>query len=94
MQTISLQFAAQKMSYSCSLVTLRVTFAYFNIFCRSAFKETFRRRNFFLFMSKLYYRKENGILVSLTVFRLGCVEVPAMQTGTFAEKDSSCKLCS
>ena len=37
-------------------------------------------------MSKLYYRKENGILVSLTVFRLGCVEVPAMQTGTLAEK--------
>ena len=39
---------------------------------------------------KLYNKKENGVLVSLTVFFcLGCVELPAIQTDTFAEKDPS-----
>ena len=39
---------------------------------------------------KLYNEKENGVLVSLTVFCcLGCAEIPAIQTETFAEKDPS-----
>ena len=36
---------------------------------------------------KLYNKKENGVLVSLTLFFcLGCVEVPAIQTYAVANK--------